>query len=240
MVNGLNRYLHGTVWGWKPGKDALIISGDDNNRCNPEVNCVTITATADDSVGIDNILHTQIYTVSKKELVKFKGAVHATLLAAVKAKIKKQLGMDAGETGLKDIRDTAAKLIGQLKGLDSDEMPAELEPSAAPVVAEPVPAAEEAPVVEEAKAPAPKPVKVRKPRVKKQKKAVAKKQEVVISPRTGKPKREMKSYTDEDEAFVLDENRSTKEIMEHYGLPEKRRVYDMKFALKKRRDRRQS
>jgi len=65
------------------------------------------------------------------------------------------------------------------------------------------------------------------------------KQTAEISPRTGKPKREMRNYTDEDEAFVLDGNPTVEEIMDRFGFTEKRKVHDVKFQLKKRRAKRE-
>jgi hypothetical protein len=84
----------------------------------------------------------------------------------------------------------------------------------------------------------PKPTNKQKMPAKKQRGRKSQKSE--ISERTGKPKREMRSYTDEDETFVLDENHTTEEIMDRFGYTEKRKVADLKFMLKKRREKRQA
>jgi len=57
---------------------------------------------------------------------------------------------------------------------------------------------------------------------------------------SSKPKRDMYNYTDEDEMFVLDGNPTTQEVMDRFGFTEKRKVYDIKLMLKKRREKRQN
>jgi len=56
------------------------------------------------------------------------------------------------------------------------------------------------------------------------------------SPPSGKLIRGIQKYTKEDEAFVLDGNPTTEEIMDRFGFKEKRKVYDLRLALKKQRE----
>lgn len=247
MSISLNKYLHGTLWGWMPGAFALIISSDEHNNRNSEVVCVSVSSAKDDSISIENIQCGQIHTVEKSALADFKGAVPAPVLSAVKAKIRVLFNMGENVENLQGIKEAAAKLTGELAKI---EQPSgiEYETEAAPtpavetvpvktdaVVAEPLPvndtlqddASDPVPTINKTKKP------VKKPRGKKS-------QKPEISERTGKPKREMRSYTDEDEAYVLDEKHTTEEIMERFGYTEKRKVADLKFMLKKRREKRQA
>jgi hypothetical protein len=50
----------------------------------------------------------------------------------------------------------------------------------------------------------------------------------------------LRSYTDEDEAFVLDGNPSAEEIMARFGYTDKQRVHALKYSMKKRREKRES
>jgi hypothetical protein len=150
---------------------------------------------------------------------------------------------------LQGIKESAAKLIGELAKI---EQPSGVESEAAPtpavkpaaVIMEEV-AAFESTTAEDAADDSPETAPVNKHDVNKKPKASGRKprgkksQTPEISERTGKPKREMRSYTDEDEAYVLDENHTTEEIMERFGYTEKRKVADLKFMLKKRRAKRQ-
>ena len=107
---GLNKFLHGTVW--KQNNElVLIVSSDEYNARSVDINCVAIKGAAE-SVSFDNIQCNQIFTVKKEELNEFQGALPATLLAAVKARIRQQLNMGDDSGNVQNIRDTAAKLIG--------------------------------------------------------------------------------------------------------------------------------
>jgi len=246
MSISLNKYLHGTLWGWMPGEFALIISSDEHNNHNSEIVCVSVSRTKGDSITIENIQCGQIHTIEKSALADFKGAVPVPVLSAVKAKIRVLFNMGENVENLQGIKETAAKLIGELTKM---EQPSGViyEPETAPT-----PAVKTAPIIKEAVPPSdtlpenktpqdsatePSPVNKQKKPAKKQR--GRKSQNSEISKRTGKPKREMRSYTDEDEAYVLDESHSTEEIMDRFGYTEKRKVADLKFMLKKRREKRQ-
>ena len=124
MANGLNRYLHGSVWGWLPSERALIISNDEHNIQNAEVICLSVSGTQNGaSVCVDKetfIQCNQIHMIEKKGLVKFEGAVSAPILAATKVKISALLNMNAEPGNFQPIRDTAVKLIGQLAKIDTE------------------------------------------------------------------------------------------------------------------------
>jgi len=62
------------------------------------------------------------------------------------------------------------------------------------------------------------------------------KQKIETIQASNKPKRELKDYTEEDEAFILDGNPTTDEVMDKFGFKDKRKVYDLRLALKKRRE----
>ena len=256
MPSSLNKFLHGTLWSWIPNELALIISNDEYNSQNPEVNCVSVVGTPDDLIDIENIRCDQIHTIEKESLSQFMGAIPTPILTAVKAKIQKQFNMSDDKT-LHAIQETAAKLVGQLARMDSEYVP----PAANPMVdataskeshplntivdmAADASIGNVAPNVilleppKDNAVPNSKPANpANKPRGKSDKKP---KQAAEISQRTGKPKRKMRSYTDEDEAFVLDGNPTTAEIMERFGFTENRKVHDLKFQLKRRRARRES
>ena len=75
MANGLNKFLHGTVWDGIPGELALIISSDEHNMRSPEVNYVSIVGNGNDNlVSLDNIRCDQIYTVEKQAFSTFRVA----------------------------------------------------------------------------------------------------------------------------------------------------------------------
>ena len=265
MSSSLNKFLHGTLWKWIPNELALIISNDEYNSQSSDVNCVSVMDVMGDSISIDNIQCNQVHTVEKAALNEFMGAVPAPILAAAKTKIQKQFNMGDDKT-LHAVQETAARLIGQLAQMDSEYAPSN-PPAAMPTATVDVPVAPtpkspppntvadvaveadmneappdaippEKPTNDALPAPEKKPTKpakpTPKPRGKKQK------QTVEVSPRTGKPKREMRNYTDEDEAFVLDGNPTTQEIMDRFGFTENRKVHDVKFQLKKRRSKREN
>jgi len=247
MSINLNKYLHGTLWGWMPSEFALIISSDEHNNHNSEIVCVSVSRTKGDSITIENIQCGQIHTIKKSALADFKGAVPTPVLSAVKAKIRILFNMGENVENLQGIKETAAKLIGELAKIEQPsgviyETEASPTPAVkvAPIIKEAVPTSETVP---EGETPQDgvsvlSPVNKQKKPAKKQR--GSKSQNSEISKRTGKPKREMRSYTDEDETFVLDENHSTEEIMDRFGYTEKRKVADLKFMLKKRREKRQA
>ena len=249
MSISLNKYLHGTLWGWVNGELALIISNDEHNSHSPEVNCISVTGILDEIVSIDNFRCSQIHTVKKTALTDFNGAVPAPILVAVKAKIRVLFNMGENVENLQSIKATAAKLIGELSKIEQTSGSDYTIKTSPPPVMEDAPIIKEAVTVvvstEDAADDSPESVPINKPAGNKRPKASDKKprgkksQKPEISERTGKPKREMRSYSDEDEAFVLDENHSTDEIMERFGYTEKRKVADLKFMLKKRRAKRQ-
>ena len=264
MANGLNKYLHGTVWSWMPGEDALIISSDEHNSQISEVNCVSITNVSKGaSVSIDKDSHiqfSQIHTIQKQELATFKGAVPAPILFAVKARIQGlfNMGTSRDEGNLQCARDTAAKLVGQLARIDSDHMPYVAEPIVAEplvtsvaVIEPPTDVAEavatSTPVAEPTQAV--NPVKNDEPDIP-EVKAVSKKKSdkpskksrdkktqpsAKINDKTGKPKRQIINYTDEDEAFVLDGNPTIDEIIKRFNFKDKKQAYAARTYLKSRR-----
>jgi hypothetical protein len=242
MSINLNKYLHGTLWGWMPSEFALIISSDEHNNHNSEIVCVSVSRTKGDSITIENIQCGQIHTIEKSALADSKGAVPVPVLSAVKAKIRVLFNMGENVENLQGIKETAAKLIGELAKIEQPSgVIYEVEAAPTPVIIkEAMPTSE---IVPEGEAPqdgssVPSPVNKQKKPAKKQRGRKSQKPE--ISERTGKPKREMRSYTDEDETFVLDENHTTEEIMDRFGYTEKRKVADLKFMLKKRREKRQA
>ena len=246
MASGLNKYLHGSVWSWVPGEHALIISNDEQNIRATEVICLSVTNNQNGaSVSIDKDTHiqcNQIHMVEKEALTTYEGNVPAAVLATVKTKLGTLLNMSAEPSNLQSIRDTAAKLVGQLAEIDAGDMPVVVE---APVVSQaPHPlqpvidlaadasegnVAPNVVLLEQPKEPL-------KPRGKPGPKPSGRKtKKTVVKAETSKPKRVMRRYTDEDEAFVLDGNPTTEQIMERFGYTEKRKVHDLKFLLKKRR-----
>jgi len=107
-----NKYVQGSVWRWKndrelkPGvqggeRPVLIISNDKLNETSVAVNCVTITTVIKHSpvhvsahIDADSEIQCeQIHTISKTELIEFKGMVPPDILAQVKAKLRFQLDM---------------------------------------------------------------------------------------------------------------------------------------------------
>ena len=258
MSNSLNRFLHGTLWKWIPNELALIISNDEYNSQNPYVNCVSVTGVTDDSISIDNIQCSQIHTVEKEALHEFRGAVPAPILAAVKTKIQKQFNI-GDDKAIHAIQETAARLFGQLAQMDTEHVSPSVSKPTEDTPVTPVPTlplsnkkaditTEVSAVVVDSDVILPEPPKDNiKPPVDNKPSTPARKQRgeksqktAEISPQTGKPKREMRNYTDEDEAFVLDGNPTAKEIMDRFGFTEKRKVHDLKFLLKKRRNKRES
>jgi hypothetical protein len=195
------------------------------------------------SVSIDKDNHVQcnqVHTVQKDALTGFKGAVPVSVLAAVKAKIRGQFGMGEDTENLQIVRDTAARLIDQLARIDAEYPPYEavlapkspVEPTPAFVdssASEIVPAqlAEEE---QEIAVPVPE---SNKPVKKKKSKKVQ--PSVEISKKTGKPKRVMKSYSLEDEVFVLDGDPSIEDIMDRFNFADKKQVYGLRTYLKDRR-----
>jgi mRNA-degrading endonuclease toxin of MazEF toxin-antitoxin module len=236
MSSSLNKFLHGTLWRWVPNELALIISNDEYNSQSSKVNCVSVTGISDDSINIDNVQCNQIHTVEKEALSDFMGAVPDSILAVVKAKIQKQFNM-GDDKALHAIQETAAKLIDQLTRIDSNYVnPAVESVVVVPVVQETQPLNTIVDTDAEGNTDnaAPTTKQARKPRGKKPK------QPKKTNTQTSKPKREIQNYTDEDETFVLDGNPTTEEIMERFGFTVKRKVADLKYNLKKRRDKRES
>jgi len=129
MSSSLNKFLHGTLWKWIPNELALIISNDEYNSRSLEVNCVSVTGVIGDSISIDNVQCNQVHTVEKAALYEFMGAIPASILAAVKAKIQKQFNM-GDDKNLHAVQETAAKLIGQLARMDSEYVPPAVTPMA--------------------------------------------------------------------------------------------------------------
>lgn len=265
MSSSLNKFLHGTLWKWVPNELALIISNDEYNSRSSDVNCVSVTGVTGDSISIDNVQCNQVHTVEKAALYEFMGAVPTPILAAVKAKIQRQFNM-GDDKNLHAVQETAAKLIGQLARMDSEYVPPAVVTAAEvhkiPVASTPelppmdtevdvntetnisngsptTTLQENPPQAKDNATPTPdnKPTKQTKSTPKPRGKKL--KQTAEISQRTGKPKREMRNYTDEDEAFVLDGNPTAEKIMDRYGFTEKRKVHDLKFQLKKRRTKRE-
>ena len=221
MSIGLNKYLHGTLWGWVNGELVLIISSDEHNSQSPEVNCISVTGILGEKISINNFRYSHIQTVKKTQLISFEGAVPGPVLSAVKAKIRALFNLGGNIENLQGIKESAVKLIGELAKIEQPNL-IEYEPEGdAPQDA------------------TPKPVAVNKQKKSTKKPRGGKSQKSEISKRTGKPKREMRAYTDEDETFVLDEEHTTEEIMERFGYTEKRKAADLKFMLKKRREKRQ-
>jgi len=248
MSNGLNRFLHGTLWKWDSGELALIISSDEYNSQNADVNCVSVVGVSDNSIGIENIQCNQIHTVEKSALFEFMGAVPTHVLAAVKSKVQKQFNM-GDDKSMQAIQETAALLVGQLARMDSEYAP----PATTPTVSKPHPLNAIVDMAADASVgniapdvilfdpsknntkPLPDKKLTRKPRGKKLKQASE------VGSHTGKPKHEIRrSYTDEDEAFILDGSPTSKEIMERFGLADKSKIYGIKFHLKNRRAKRES
>ena len=262
MSNSLNRFLHGTLWKWIPNELVLIISNDEYNCQSTDVNCVSVTKVLGDSISINNVQCNKIYTIDKKALNEFMGAVPMPILAAVKTKIQKQFNMGDDKT-LHAVQETATRLIDQLAQLDSEYV----QPMDNPTVVVPVSAPLKqnlSDVIDEdatnanvgniapniivsdqsenkGNVPPTSDLKQKNP-VKQAPKSKGKKskQTARVSLSTGNAKREMRSYTDEDEAFVLDGNHTVEEIMGRFGFTERRKVSDLKFQLKKRRDKRES
>ena len=149
MSISLNKYLHGTLWGWLPGEFALIISSDEHNNRNLEIVCVSVSRTKGDSISIDNIQCGQIHTVAKSALADFKGAVPAPVLSAIKSKIRVLFNMGENVENLQSIKESAAKLIGELSKIEQPsgaeyetEAPLTTAVKTAPVVKEEVPISE--------------------------------------------------------------------------------------------------
>jgi len=247
MSISLNKYLHGTLWGWMPGEFALIISSDEHNNRNSEIVCVSVSRTKGDSISIENIQCGQIHTVGKSALIDFKGAVPAPVLSAIKSKIRVLFNMGENVENLQSLKESAAKLIGELSKIEQPsgveyetEAPLNTEVKTAPTINEEVSTSESLFDSETLHDGASEPATAKKQKKSAKSQRGRKLQEPEISKRTGKPKREMRSYSDEDEVFVLDEKHTTAEIMERFGYTEKRKVSDLKFMLKKRREKRQT
>jgi hypothetical protein len=222
-TNSLNRFLHGTLWKWVSNELALIISNDEYNSHSPTVNCVSVTNISGDSINIDNVQCNQIHTVEKEALLEFMGAIPTPILTAIKVKIQKQLNMGDDKT-LHAVQETATRLIGQLAKLDTEYVLPE-----PPQKDQPKEVAVPPPVI--------KPTKSTKPtkpkQTPKQDKPQSKQNKNIKADNSS---HKVRTYTDEDEAFVLDRNPTTEEVMKRFGFKEKRKVYDLKLQLKKRRE----
>ena len=234
MAVGLNKYLHGSVWSWVPGEHALIISNDDHNAQNAELICLSVSNVQGiASVCIDKstfIQCNQIHMIDKAALAKFEGAISAQTLAAAKAKIGALLNMNMDAGSLQPIRDTAAKLIGQLAGFDGEYVQpiAEVAANDEPQMNENVAQSAETDEV----APTPTAKSTRKPKGKKVQQKPEKK--------TKRARREAINYTQDDEAFILDGNHSADEIMQRFGFTEKKQAYAAKNYLRARRNKQQA
>jgi len=244
MANGLNGYLHGSVWSWIPGENALIISNDEHNIQNPELICLTVSGVKGGaSVCVDDknyIQCNQIQMLEKNALSKFEGAVPAPVLTAAKAKISALLNIVIEPGNLQPIRDTAAKLVGQLAQMDAGYASPIAEPAVADApsvqIADDTDKNDDKPevILPDNQQPAPKPKKTTNPRVKKNK------TKPITEKETGNSRRESKSYSEEDEAFVLDGNHSTEEIMKRFNFAEKKQAYAAKNYLRARRIKQQN
>lgn len=231
MANGLNKYLHGSVWSWRQGERALIISNDEHNTQNESVICLTVSnAQGNAAVCIDAkncIQCNQVHMIEKSALGKFEGAVSAPVLATAKAKLSALLNMNSDAGNLQPIRDTAARLVGQLAGMDIGYVMPAVEPVVADTSQEQL--LVEKAVESEATVAPPEQKPTRKPKGKKAK-----------AEKPKRARREPINYTDEDEAFVLDGNASADEIVQRFNLPTKKQAYSVRVYLKARRDKRQA
>lgn len=112
----VNIYIQGSIWIWvqrtsnktelkqgvqSSGRPVMIISNDVFNQHSPSVNCLTITSELKHSpVHVPFILDVeshiqceQIHTISKSELVEYKGVVAPITLSNVKSKLSIQFDM---------------------------------------------------------------------------------------------------------------------------------------------------
>jgi mRNA-degrading endonuclease toxin of MazEF toxin-antitoxin module len=236
MAVGLNKFLHGSVWSWIPGERALIISNDEHNTQNAELICLSVSnVQGGASVCIDKSTYiqcNQIHMIDKTALKKFEGAISAQILTSAKAKISTLLNMNMDSGNLQPIRDTAAKLIGQLAGIDSGyaqpvaEFVANDEPQMNEI------ATQSAETVADDVSPTQNAKPVRKPKGKKTQQKAEKK--------TKRTRREAINYTQDDEAFVLDGNPSIDEIMQRFNFTEKKQAYAAKNYLRARRNKQQA
>jgi len=126
MIDGLNKYLHGTVWVWPTPNDknnirlALVISDSRANMHSSTVNCVAVeSGKKNEYINVPlnmekeyQIRCDQIHTVPKEDLTEYAGALSPDILAAVKAKIRVHFNMD--EDTRADLRKAVAGITETL------------------------------------------------------------------------------------------------------------------------------
>lgn len=207
IMEALNRYPHGTVWG--TGKELmLIISSDRVNVSSPIINCVLLSnkkGSKGIEVSIGNkkyqINCNQIHTITRGDLTDFYGAISAQALSSVKTSLRALLGME--------------------------DMYQEVERTSLEVAPEPVmDVVFEGPVLPPAK-PGRKPSAKLSPKKKVTKglRAIKAKSNEKISAKTGKPVRQMNKYSDEDKKFLRDTSNTTDDIMKRFGFTVKRQAH---------------
>lgn len=141
------KYAQGTIWHWsekekspneivhhKAGvqssnRPVLIISNNKFNTFSPVVNCVTVTTTLNDSpvhipIKIFELSHIQceqIRTLPKSELFGYKGTVSSSTMAEVKKKLRLQFDMSYTETeGLQEIERVLQEINSKISHALSD------------------------------------------------------------------------------------------------------------------------
>jgi mRNA-degrading endonuclease toxin of MazEF toxin-antitoxin module len=220
MTNGLNKYLHGSVWSWVPGECALIISSDEYNISSKEVVCLAISSEkSSGSINIDDKKYVQcrqIHMIDKHSLSRYEGVISPTALAAIKTKIGALLNINLEPVMLQDIRNTAAALVSQITTMGTSYNPVvfsgeDNKNNASPVETNVFAAQDDM-----------KPSLTLGSGSRK---------------KTGKQKNKKPRYSDEDVAFIIDPATSTEAIMKKYGILTKEKVYSLRYSLKTRRHR---
>ena len=131
-MDTVNKHAQGSIWYWngygnserydkgvqQNARPVLIVSNNTFNNHSPCVNCVTITSVLKDSpvhilIDLDVESHIQceqLHTISKQNLINYKGTVTDTVFADVKRKLKFQL----------NIRDRDSDMLSELNSKITD------------------------------------------------------------------------------------------------------------------------
>jgi mRNA-degrading endonuclease toxin of MazEF toxin-antitoxin module len=255
MSDGLNKYLHGTVWVYPtPEKKrgakrlALIISDSQANFGSPTVNVVVAVSGATNEyinvpLNMDagyQIQCDQIHTVAKEELTEYAGALPTSLLASVKSKIRAHFNLDEGDSSRAELKKAVVGMTAALSRMVSEDEYAappanytqisketELQKISPKTENDTVSPESEASPVAETPPKAPKPAKKSTGRKKVEKSAK-------ISTKTGKPVRKLRKYNDEEKAFIADTANSTDDIMKRFELTDKKQAHALRNYIRNR------
>ena len=247
MSDGLNKYLHGTVWVYPaPEKKrgtkrlALIISDSQANFGSPTVNVVVAVSGATNEyinvpLNMDagyQIQCDQIQTVEKDKLTEYAGALPVNLLTSVKSKIRAHFNLDEGDSSRAELKKAVVGMTAALSRMvaDDDGFPAartsektekiSAKPENDTVTPDSDVNPESAPKVPKQTKPGGGRKKAEKP--------------AKISSKTGKPVRKLRKYTDDEKAYIADKANTADDVMKKFGLTDKRQAHALRNYIRNR------